>query len=380
MLDTVLHHLFSTDGLLIGTLLPFFAILVLVIFVHEMGHYLVGRWCGIGAKAFAIGFGPEIVGFTDRNGTRWKFCAIPLGGYVKFIGDVGAASVPDPQALTELPEEERAMAFQAQALWKRALTVLAGPVANFILAIVLLTGFFYAYGKNVADPVAATIRADSPAAAAGIMPGDRFIRVAGTDIVTFADVQHIVTSRSGDPLEFVIERDGSTFEVTLTPVLFEQIDAFGNAVKFGIIGVTADPTVSNLRRVTFSPAAAFHAAIEETGNTISRTLLFLKRFAGGREDKCQLGGPVKIAEMAGKAANEGISWVVSLTAMLSIGIGILNLMPIPPLDGGHLTFYAIEGAIRRPVPEWITNLFYQAGFFVVMGFMLFVFWNDLFGC
>lgn len=380
MFEQLFNRVLGADGLLIGTLLPFFAVLVVVIFIHELGHYLVGRWCGIGVKAFAIGFGPELFGWNDKRGTRWKLCAIPLGGYVKFVGDVGATSAPDSDSLTHLPAEERAVAFQAQALWKRALTVLAGPVANFLLAIVLLSGFFYVYGKNVADPVVASVRDGSPAAEAGLQPGDKFVSLQGKPVASFADVQRVVTGAVGVPLDFVFERDGEEFAVVLTPVEFSQDDGLGNTAKFGIIGVGADRDRSNLRREYLSPVASVAAAVDETVHTIQRTMSFLGRLVQGNEDRCQLGGPVKIAQMAGAAADQGLNWLISLTAMLSIGIGILNLMPVPPLDGGHLAIYAAEGIARRPLPERVTEMFYQVGFFAVLALMAFVFYNDLFGC
>jgi regulator of sigma E protease len=379
-MDALLTALSNSGSFITGTLLPFFFVLLVVVYVHEMGHYLVGRWCGIGVKAFAIGFGPELIGWTDKRGTRWKLCAIPLGGYVKFVGDVGASSAPDDAALMELPPEERKVAFQIMPLWKKAITVLAGPVANFILAIVILTVFFLTFGQNVAQPVAGRIQDGMPAQQAGIMVGDRFLSVAGRPIETFADMQHIVTARAGDALDFVVERNGERLTVTMTPQLVEREDALGGKVKMGLIGVGADTSDANFKRVTFSPLEAFGEGIAETGRTIDRTFLFLKRFVAGREDRCQLGGPVKIAEMAGKAAEKGFSWLISLMAMLSIGIGFLNLLPVPPLDGGHLMLYGVEAVTRRPLHARVQEWIYQAGFIAILMLMGFVFWNDLVAC
>jgi regulator of sigma E protease len=378
--DALVSALSGFGSLVTGTLVPFFFVLLIVVFIHEMGHYLVGRWCGIGVKAFAIGFGPELIGFTDSGGTRWKFCAIPLGGYVKFVGDVGASSAPDSESLLELSESERTTAFQIQPNWKKALTVVAGPVANFLLAIAILTIFYLSFGKLIADPVVGGLQEKAPTAIAGVEVGDKFLSVDGRKVETFSDIQHIVTARAGDPLEFVLERSGGEVRLTITPELIERDDGLGNMVKMGQIGVIADTSEERFRTVTLSPIAAIGAGIEETGRTIDRTLLFLQRFIGGREDRCQLGGPVKIAEMAGKAAEQGLSWLFSLTAMLSIGIGILNLMPVPPLDGGHLLIYGIESATRRPVPERLKELMYQAGFVAVLCLIAFVFWNDLVAC
>jgi regulator of sigma E protease len=370
----------SAGNLVIGTLLPFFCVLIIVVFIHEMGHYLVGRWCGIGVKAFAIGFGPELFGWTDGHGTRWKFCVIPLGGYVKFVGDVGASSAPDSEELLALPLEERASAFQVQPLWKKAVTVLAGPIANFILAIAILTAFFAFEGKRFVAPLVASVQINSPAAAAGLQVGDRFLKVGGRDVRTFFDIQNVVNARAGDPVEFVVLRDEKELVFDITPELRETDDALGNKVKVGIIGVVADERPENFRVESLNPVQALTAAYFETVRTIERTLFFLKRFVAGREDRCQLGGPVKIAKMTGQAADLGPAWLISLTAFLSIGIGIMNLLPIPPLDGGHLMLYGIEAIARRPLHAAVQEWIYKIGFFAVMGFIGFVLWNDLFAC
>jgi regulator of sigma E protease len=378
--NELLHALTSTEGILIGTLVPFLFVLTVVVFVHEMGHYLVGRACGIGVNAFSIGFGPELIGFNDRRGTRWKLCAIPLGGYVKFVGDMNATSSPTSPETATLSEAERKVAFHTQPVWKRAATVFAGPLFNFLLTIAVFAVLFAAYGRYVAEPMVASVTAGSPAAEAGIMPGDRFVSVDGEKVETFADVQRLVSGRAGDAITFVMLRDGKEVTVVATPRLMEQEDALGNKVQVAIIGVVNNQEFGQPRLVTYTPVQALGAAVEETGHIIERTGQFLKRFAVGREDKCQLGGPVKIAGMAGQAAKLGFEWLVQLVALLSVGIGILNLLPIPPLDGGHLLFYAVEAVIRRPVSERMMEAMYRTGFLLVLGFMGFVFWNDLFGC
>lgn len=372
--------LFSTHGVLIGTIVPFLFVLTVVVFVHEMGHYLVGRLCGIGARAFSIGFGPELVGFTDRRGTRWKISAIPLGGYVKFVGDMTPTSRPDQAETETLSEAEKQVAFHTQAVWKRALTVFAGPFFNFLLTVTVFAVMFAMFGRFVSEPTVAEVRPDSPAAAAGFMPGDRFVSVDGTPVETFGDVQRLVSGRAGDKLEFVVRRDGREVSLTATPEPSEQEDALGNTVTIGVIGVVNNEVLGQPRHVEYGPLAAVGQAVTQTGQVIARTGHFLKRFVAGREDRCQLGGPVRIAEMSGQAAQLGFAWLVQLVALLSVGIGILNLLPIPPLDGGHLVFYAIEAIIRRPVPEQVTEVLYRAGLLAVLVFMAFVFWNDIFGC
>ncbi|TGQ47830.1 MULTISPECIES: RIP metalloprotease RseP [unclassified Mesorhizobium] len=380
-MNDILHAAFGTEGFVLGTLVPFLFVLTVVVFVHEMGHYLVGRWCGIGVKAFSIGFGPELFGFNDSHGTRWKLCAIPLGGYVKFVGDMNAtSSQPSAEDIETLTDAERKVAFHTQPIWKRAATVAAGPLFNFLLTIAVFAVLFSVYGRPVLEPTVAAVTADSPAAAAGILPGDRFVAVDGSKVETFGDVQRLVSGRAGDTITFTMLRGGKEITVTATPRLMEQQDALGNKVKVAVIGVVNNKELGQPRQITYSPVGAVGAAVEETGHIIQRTGQFLKRFVVGREDKCQLGGPVKIADMAGKAAKLGFEWLVQLVALLSVGIGILNLLPIPPLDGGHLLFYGIEAVIRRPVSERMMEMGYRAGLILVLGFMGFVFWNDLFGC
>ena len=379
-MQEALAFFIGSESLLVGTIIPFLFVLTVVVFVHEMGHYLVGRWCGIGASAFSVGFGPELIGFTDRHGTRWKLSAIPLGGYVKFLGDESATSSPVGVDNSALSAEEQSKAFHTQPVWKRAATVFAGPAFNIILTVAIFSVFFGLYGRQIADPLVAGVQPNTPAAEAGFEPGDRFISVDGQKITTFADVQRIVSGRSGDVLNFTVERDGKMVDLQATPALVERTDPLGNNVKMGAIGVEITQEVGNFRRIEYGPLESVGQAIVETGHIISRTGEFFQRFAVGREDKCQLGGPVKIANMAGKAASQGFDWLIQLTAMLSIGIGLLNLFPLPPLDGGHLVFYAVEAIKGSPVSVAAQEIFYRVGFLVVMGFMGFVLFNDLFAC
>lgn len=379
-MQDVIWGLFGLDGLLLGIIVPFLFVLAIVVFVHELGHYLVGRWCGIGAEVFSIGFGPELFGFNDRRGTRWKVSAIPLGGYVKFVGDMSATSQPDSDAIDTLTEEQRRVAFHTQPVWKRFATVAAGPIFNFILTIAVFAVLFASYGRFVSEPMVAEVRAGSPAEAAGFLPGDRFVSVDGRAISHFSDVQRYVSGRAGDEMRFVVLRDGREVELVATPELVEQVDPLGNTIRIGVIGVVNNEEMGQPRIVNYSPGGAVVEAVLETGHVIARTGQFLQRFVVGREDRCQLGGPVRIADMAGRAAARGFEWVVQLIALLSVGIGILNLLPIPPLDGGHLVFYTIEAAIGRPVSERVMEAIYRVGLLLVLMFMAFVFWNDIFGC
>jgi regulator of sigma E protease len=378
-LSAVLENLVSTNGLLIGTILPFLFVLVIVVFVHEMGHYLVGRWCGIGVRAFSIGLGPEVFGFNDRHGTRWKLCAVPLGGYVKFVGDMNATSTPDPKQMEQLTAEEKKIAFHNQPIWKRAATVFAGPAFNFLLTIAVFTVVFASYGRYVFEPTIAQVQAGSPAEKAGFLPGDRFLSVDGHAVETFDDVQSYVTGRAGDPIVFGIARGEQQLTLTATPEVREIENALGK-MKMGVIGVVQTADGGKPRQISYGVGGALVEAVDQTGHIVQSTGRFLKRLVVGREDRCQLGGPIKIADMAGRAASAGWEVLIQLIAFLSVGIGILNLLPIPPLDGGHLAFYAIEAVNRRPVSERTMEAVYRVGFVLVLTFMVFVFWNDIFGC
>ena len=379
-LTDFLSTFFSLDNIVITTIIPFLFVLTVVVFVHEMGHYLVGRWCGIGVREFSIGFGPELIGFNDRKGTRWKLSAIPLGGYVKFVGDMAVTSDPSEQDTDVLTPEERRTAFHVQPIWKRAATVFAGPAFNFLLTIAVFAVMFSIYGRYISEPMVAEVRQGSPAAEAGFEPGDRFVSVGGTRVSTFGDVQRLVSGRAGDSIVFVMARGDEEVSLTAVPELVEQQDALGNTIRVGVIGVVNNEQLGQPRHITYNPLQATGEAIKETGHIIMRTGQFLQRFAVGREDRCQLGGPVRIADMSARAAAMGFEWLVQLVAMLSVGIGFLNLLPIPPLDGGHLVFYGAEAVMRRPVSERVMEMVYRVGLFAVLGFMVFVFWNDLFGC
>lgn len=379
-MQEALAFFLSGESLLVGTIIPFLFVLTVVVFVHEMGHYLVARWCGIGSQAFSIGFGPELIGFTDKHGTRWKISAIPLGGYVKFIGDESATSSPVDVNNADLSADEQRRAFHTQPVWKRAATVFAGPAFNIILTVVIFSVFFALYGRQISDPLIAGVQPGSPAAEAGFEAGDRFVSVDGEKITTFSDVQRIVSGRAGDKLNFTVERDGKMVDLQAVPATVERTDPLGNKIKLGAIGVETTEAVGNFRRIEYGPLESVAQAVMETGYIIGRTGEFFQRFAVGREDKCQLGGPVKIANMAGKAASQGFDWLIQLMAMLSVGIGLLNLFPLPPLDGGHLVFYAVEAIKGSPVSAAAQDIFYRVGFLLVMGFMGFVLFNDLFAC
>ncbi|MCI5076986.1 RIP metalloprotease RseP [Oricola sp.] len=376
MVDFV-TSVFATDGFLIGTLLPFLFVLLIVVFVHELGHYLVGRWCGIGAKIFSVGFGPELAGFTDRRGTRWRLSLIPLGGYVKFVGDMNAASMPEGQDDPSLSPEERKFAFQNKSVARRAATVFAGPLANFIFAVVIFTAIFSVFGRGVADPVASEVRPGSVAESVGILPGDRFISLDGKPVVQFSDVQRYVSVRSGEPIEMVMERDGELLTFIVTPKRLEIEDRFGNKMEQGIIGVLNNRQTGGQRIEQYGLGQSFVMAVTETAYVVQRTGGYIGGIFSGREKPDQIGGPIRVAKMSGQVATLGFVALLNLAAILSISIGLLNLLPIPILDGGHLLFYFFEAIRGRPVPENAQEYGYRIGFGLILGLMVFATWNDV---
>ncbi|MDH6267944.1 regulator of sigma E protease [Rhizobium sp. SG_E_25_P2] len=370
----VIADFFST---LFGYVLPFLVVISLIVFVHEMGHYLVGRWSGIKILAFSFGFGPELAGFTDKHGTRWKISAIPLGGYVRFYGDADAASSPDFEGVNALPESERNKTFLGAALWKRAATVAAGPIANFILAIAILAGIFMAYGKYVADPVVSEVKPQSAAAEAGVKTGDILLKMDGETVETFDDVRRYVSVRPGLPISLVVKRNDQELPLSITPKLTEITDTFGNKMEIGVIGVLTTRDSGNMRTVTYSPVGAVREGVRETWNIVTGTYDYLLNLVTGRMSADQLGGPIRVAQTSGQVATLGVVALLHLAAVLSVSIGLLNLMPVPVLDGGHLLFYAIEALRGKPLGDVAQGVAFRIGMALVLSLMVFATWNDI---
>ncbi|HEV7309143.1 RIP metalloprotease RseP [Ensifer sp.] len=370
-------YLFDALQILTGYVIPFLLVLTLLVFVHEMGHYLVGRWSGIRILAFSIGFGPELVGWTDRHGTRWKLSAIPLGGYVKFFGDEDAASTPDYERLQTLSPEERGQTFLGARLWKRAATVAAGPIANFILAIAIFAVLFSVYGRQVADPVVARVNENSAAAQAGVLPGDRLVSIDGSPVVTFDDVRRYVSVRPEMKIMIRIERDGATLDLPMVPQRTELTDQFGNKMEIGVIGILTDQEAGNFRTVTYGPIEAVGQGFVQSWHVVTGTFDYLANVLTGRMKADQIGGPIRVAKVSGQMASLGIPFVLNIAAILSVSIGLLNLMPVPVLDGGHLMFYAVEALRGRPVGPAAQDVAYRIGFAMVLMLMVFATWNDI---
>lgn len=364
-------------GFVGGYILPYILILSLLVFIHEMGHYLAGRWSGIRVLAFSVGFGPELIGFTDRHGTRWKISAIPLGGYVRFFGDADSASRPDADAESQLTEAEKAQTLNGAKLWKRAFTVAAGPLANFLLAIAIFAVMFGTMGKPVSDPVVSALKGGSAAEVAGIRPGDVLVALDGREIETFDDVVRYITMRPEVPVVVTVRRDGVSLELPLTPQRAVTEDRFGNKMEVGQIGIMTDQQAGNFRIVKLGPGEALLEGIRQTGHIITGTFDYIGNMIAGRMNADQLGGPVRVVQASGQMATLGIIALLNLAAVLSVSLGLLNLMPVPVLDGGHLVLYAIEGLRGKPLGQGAQEIAFRIGFAMILSLMVFATWNDI---
>ena len=354
---------------------PFLFVLGVVVFVHEMGHFLVARYFGVTVETFSIGFGPEIGGFYDRYGTRWRLAWVPLGGYVKFKGDENAASVPSKESLAGLSEAERQGNFHAKPVAQRAAIVAAGPLANFILAVVILTAWFVFMGKPILEPRVASVEPSSAAAEAGLQPDDLVRSIGGSRIDSFDDIQRIVMLNAETPLSITVERGGQLLNLEATPRLKETTDRFGNVVQIGLLGIGRKN--ENVTFKHFGPVEAFSQSLSETYFWMKQPLIFIKKLAIGQASGDQVRGVVGIAQLSREVASIGFVELFRWIAIISINIGLLNLFPIPMLDGGHLMFYGIEAIRGRPLSERTMEIGFRIGFALVIMLMLFATRNDV---
>lgn len=386
-------------GQVLISIASFLLVLTFIVTIHELGHFLVARAFGVKVDRFAVGFGKAVASRTDRHGIEWRLGWLPLGGYVKFSGDLDASSVPDRAGLDELrrrvvaergPGAERDY-FHFKPVWQRALIVAAGPIANFILAITIFAVVFMAVGVSLRPARVAQVQAGSPAAAAGFQVGDLITEVNGKAIKDGSAVTRTVMLSTGDPVRFTVERAGRPVELVATPERREENDPIAGRVKVGRIGLGLGSSAGDVRHVRYGPVDAVAEGARQTADVIGSTLTYLGRLATGRESGDQFSGPLGMAKATGSlttAAVEAnpapgamaINLILTLTtlaAILSIGIGFLNLLPIPVLDGGHLLFYGYEAVAKQPASARFQEMGYRAGLALLAGFMLFATWNDL---
>ncbi|HEU4967739.1 RIP metalloprotease RseP [Sphingomonas sp.] len=358
----------NAPGLLL-TILAFLAVIGPLVFVHELGHYLVGRWFGVKAEAFSIGFGREIFGFTDRLGTRWKFGWLPLGGYVRFAGDMNPASQPDP-AWMLLPAEERNRTFQSKSVGRRALIVAAGPVTNFIFAILIIAGFNLIQGQPSTSPIAGRVVPGSVAERAGFESGDIVKRIDGRPIATFAELTAYVRGHPGTPIEVEVARGADEVAIRVTPGALPALDEKGKPIKMGVLGIEG-------RLEPIGPLTALRLGTEQSWRIVTMMADGLGQILTGSRSAKELGGPLAIARFSGEAASAGPGTFAYFVALISINLGFINLLPVPMLDGGHLLFYGLEAVRRKPVAPQVQEWAFRSGLLLLLGLMLFATFNDL---
>jgi regulator of sigma E protease len=354
------------------TILAFLLAIGPLIFIHELGHYLVGRWCGVKADVFSIGFGREIFGWTDKRGTRWKVSWLPLGGYVKFAGDMNPASTPSREWLS-LPPEERAVTFQAKPVWKRFLIVLAGPLANFLFAITVFCIVFGKWGVPITAPVVAGVQAGTPAEVAGLRPGDRVLSIDGRQIDRFEEIYSIVSIRPRERLNIEVDRGGNRVNIVATTGVDVARDNFGNEWSRGYLGIA--PGVREMQRL--APHQILGTSVSYTFGVVRMIVETLGQIVTGKRSVKEMGGPLKIAQFSGQQATLGFVSFLMFMTLISINLGFINLLPIPMLDGGHLLFYAIEGVRRRPLHAQAQEWAFRAGLAALLMLMVLVTFNDL---
>jgi regulator of sigma E protease len=356
----------------IWTIAAFLLVIGPLVFIHELGHYFVGRWFGVKADVFSIGFGREIAGWTDKRDTRWKIGWLPLGGYVRFAGDMNAAGQPSDEWLS-LPAEERNRTFQAKPLWQRSLIVLAGPVTNLLFAVLVACAFLLAYGQYRSPPVVDVVEAGSAAQVAGLSKGDRILAVGGTGVDHFEDIGRLVVLHQGEPLRIAFERGGRSLETVATPKDSAEEDRFGNKYHRGKLGIKgAKPILEPVPPLEIVPTA-----LKQTWYVISVSVEAMGQIITGRRSLREMGGPLQIAKLSGEHASLGFIEFVGFVALISINLGFINLLPIPLLDGGHLLFYAIEGVRRKPLKPEAQEWAFKTGLAALLALMIFVTLNDL---
>lgn len=377
-------------------LLAFVVVISIVVVIHELGHYWVGRWCGVTIESFSIGFGPTLLAWTDKHDTVWRVAALPLGGYVKFLGDADAASAPDAEALETLkakvsrergPDAVKGV-FHFLPLWRRAAIVAAGPVANFLLAIAIFAGIIMTAGVATTPAIVGSVLEDSAAEEAGFLPNDEILAIDGRAVESFTDVAQVVALRAGDPLRFDVLRDGETITLNATPRRTQREDPIGGKMSTGVLGIGQN---MELNRERHGPVTAIAMGAGQTWTVVATTGDYLGRIIRGKEPADMLGGPIRIATYSGKTAVDTLAIeadplqklqilvlrLISLAGVVSVGLGLINLVPIPVLDGGHLLYYAYEAVAGRPLSERAQAFGFKVGLLLVASLMLFATWNDL---
>ncbi|MDA9158069.1 RIP metalloprotease RseP [Candidatus Pelagibacter sp.] len=363
---------------MLSYILPFIALIVVVVFIHEYGHYYFAKRYGVGVTDFSIGFGKEMFGWNDKSGTRWKVCVILLGGYVKFFGDRNVYSQADNEKIIkEYSKEDQEKLFVLKPLYQRALIVFGGPLANFLLAILIFFSIYTFAGKDFTPAVINEVQKDSPAMVAGLKDNDIVISIDGNEVKSIMDVSKFITMSTDEFISFTIKRFDQELIFRVKPNLVNSEDNLGNKINKRMIGIKLGAYNNEVNHVKLGPSKAIYYAVNEVYYVTTSSLKYLGSMIAGNGDSSQLGGPIRIAKISGQVAEFGILPFISLMAYISISLGLINLFPIPMLDGGHLMFYGIEKILGRPLSQKTQEGFFRIGMFLLLSLMFFTTFNDL---
>ena len=363
---------------MLSYILPFLVLILVVVFIHEYGHYYFAKRYGVGVTDFSIGFGKEIFGWNDKSGTRWKICWIPLGGYVKFFGDRNVYSQADQEKILEqYNEEDRKKLFVLKPLYQRALIVFGGPLANFLLALVIFFSIFTFIGKDFTPAVINEVQKDSPALEGGLKQNDIIIEIDGNSVKSIMDVSKYITMSTDEIIDFKVKRSYEELILKIKPDLVQGEDNLGNKVKKRIVGIKLGAYNNEINHVKLGPAQAIYYATYEVYYVSISSLKYIGNMILGKADTSQLGGPIRIAKISGQVAEFGVLAFISMMAYISISLGLINLFPIPMLDGGHLMLYTFEKILGKPLSQKTQEGFFRIGMFLLLSLMFFTTFNDL---
>jgi len=358
--------------------IPFMILILVVVFIHEYGHYYFAKRYGVGVTDFSIGFGKEILGWNDKSGTRWKICWIPLGGYVKFFGDRNVFSQADQEELLKkYNKEDQDKLFVTKPLYQRALVVAGGPIANFILAIFIFLFIYMFVGKDFTPAIVDEIQKNSPAEMSGMKKNDIILEIDNTEVESILDVSKLIAMSTSEFIDFKVSRYDQEILLKVKPNLVESEDNLGNKINKRMIGIKLSPYNNEIKHVKLGPGQAFIHSLNEVYFVTSSSLKYLGSMLTGAGDSSQLGGPIRIAKISGQVAEFGVIPFISMMAYISISLGLINLFPIPLLDGGHLMFYAFEKILGRPLSQKTQEGFFRIGMFLLLSLMFFATFNDL---
>ena len=364
--------------IMLSYILPFIALIVVVVFIHEYGHYYFAKRYGVGVTDFSIGFGKEMFGWNDKSGTRWKVCVIPLGGYVKFFGDRNVYSQADnDKIIKEYSKEDQDKLFVLKPLYQRALIVFGGPLANFLLAILIFFSVYTFFGKDFTPAVINEVQKDSPAMVAGLKDNDIVVSIDGNEVTSIMDVSKYIMMSTDEIINFTVNRYDQDLTFRVKPNIVEGEDNLGNKISKRMVGIKLGAYNNEVNHVKLGPTKALFYAVNEVYYVSTSSLKYIGSMLTGNGDTSQLGGPIRIAKISGQVAEFGILPFISLMAYISISLGLINLFPIPMLDGGHLMFYGIEKVLGRPLSQKTQEGFFRIGMFLLLSLMFFTTFNDL---